>query len=205
MKASHGGWQEKASSQGVRIFMFFHWDHGFPLGLCLCLSFRFMLFLWFFGFGYMSFLRSFWFGYKVISDGWGNEWFAQRAMEQLWRENPFLTTTATQHGSGLSHGGCTGIQRWWQQTGRPWVYWDTGVGEMDRPMGSIYSGDLGLDKLSSHRVPHHLISLCNEIHTLSFPLFDITCSFRDMVDPHGQVVSYPLTRFLRSLCQNSSV
>ena len=70
-----------------------------PLGLRLCLSF-----------GFMIFVCSFGFGYQVISDGRGEVCFAQRATEELQQENPFLTTTANQHGSGLSYGGCTEIQ-----------------------------------------------------------------------------------------------
>jgi len=58
----------------------------------------------------MLFLCSFEFGYKVIWDGTGEVCFEQRAREELWRENPFLTTTATQLGSGLSDGRCAEIQ-----------------------------------------------------------------------------------------------
>jgi len=68
-------------------------------------------------------------------------------------------------------------------------------------MQSIYLGDPGVDR-------HHLIfiSSCHttKIHTLSFPTFGLTQSFRDFVDlrncvdPHGQVVSYLLTIFLHS-------
>jgi len=36
-------------------------------------------------------------------------WMESRQMP-VWRENPFLTTTATQLGRGLSDGGCTEIQ-----------------------------------------------------------------------------------------------
>jgi len=68
-----------------------------------------MLLLCSFGFGYMLFL-CFEFGYKVIWDGRGEVCFAQRAREELWRENPFLTTTATQLGRRLSDGGCAAIQ-----------------------------------------------------------------------------------------------
>ena len=91
---------------------------------------------------------------------------------------------------------------------RRWVYGDTGVTEVDRVTGSIYSADLGV-----HR--HHLISISSyhtiKIHTLSFPTFSLTCSFRDYMDPHNwmdpqrRVVSSLLTWFLRSLNQNRSV
>jgi len=70
--------------------------------------------------------------------------------------------------------------------------------EVDWAMGSIYLRDAGVDR-------HHLILLSyNEIHNLSFPTFDLTRSFRDFVDPHGRVVSHPLTLFRRSSSQNRS-
>jgi len=62
---------------------------------------------------------------------------------------------------------------------RQWVYEDTGVKEVDRVTGSIYSADLAV-----HR--HHLISTSSyhtmKIHTLSFPSFSLTCSVWDFVD-----------------------
>jgi hypothetical protein len=87
----------------------------------------------------------------------------------------------------------------WQLSG------DTGVTEVDRVTGSIYSADPGVDR-------HHLISISSyhtmKIHTLSFPTFRLTRSVRDFlgprnrVDPQRRVVSYLLTRFLRSSNQN---
>ena len=77
---------------------------------------------------------------------------------------------------------------------RQWVYKDTGLAEVEWVTRSIYSGDPGADR-------HHLIfiSSCHtmKIHTLSFPSLGLPRSFRDFVDPHGQVVSYLLTFFLR--------
>jgi len=80
------------------------------------------------------------------------------------------------------------------------LYRDTGVTEVDRVTGSIYSADPGVDI-------HHLISISSyytmQIHTLSFPTFGLTCSVRDFVDqhncvdPHGQVVLH-LQTSLRS-------
>jgi len=80
------------------------------------------------------------------------------------------------------------------------LYGDTGVTEVDRVTGSIYSADPGVDR-------HHLISISTyhtmKIHNLSFPTFGLTRSVRDFVDPcncvdpHGRVVSYLLT-FLHS-------
>jgi len=80
------------------------------------------------------------------------------------------------------------------------LYGDTGVTEVDRVTGSIYSAYSGVDR-------HHLISISSyhtmNIHTLSFPTFGLTRSVRDFVDPrncvdpHAQIVSYLLT-FLRS-------
>jgi len=88
------------------------------------------------------------------------------------------------------------------------VYGDTAVTEVDSVTGSIYLADRGV-----HR--HHLISISSfhtmKIHTLSFPTFSLTCSVRDFVDPRTcvdtqrRVVSYHLTRFLRSSNQNRSV
>jgi len=69
------------------------------------------------------------------------------------------------------------------------LYGDTGVMEVDRVTGSIYSADPRVDR-------HDLISIFSyhtiKSHTLSFPTFGLTRSVRDFVDPHGQVVSYLL-------------
>jgi len=79
------------------------------------------------------------------------------------------------------------------------VYGNTGVTEVDWATGSTYSGDHGVDR-------HHLIFISSyhkwKIHTLSFPTFGVSRSFRDVVDPrncmdsHSWVVSYLLTFFL---------
>jgi hypothetical protein len=78
---------------------------------------------------------------------------------------------------------------------REWVSGDTMVTEVECATQSIYSGVPGVDR-------QHLmfISSCHTmtIHTLSFPTFGLTCSFRDFVDPHSQVVLYVLTFFLPS-------
>jgi len=88
---------------------------------------------------------------------------------------------------------------------RRWLYGDTGVTEVESVTRSIYSGDPGVD------VQHPIfIPSCHttQIHTLSFPTFGLTCSFWYVVDPphcmdpHGWVVSYLLTFFLRSLSYN---
>ena len=78
---------------------------------------------------------------------------------------------------------------------------DTGITEVDRVMGSIYSADPGVDR-------HHLISISSyhmmKIDTPSFPTFGLSHSVRDFLDPrtcmdpHSQVVSYLLTLLLRS-------
>ena len=88
------------------------------------------------------------------------------------------------------------------------VYGNTGVLEVDRVTGSIYSADPGVDR-------HHLISISSyhamKILTLCFPRFGLTHSIRDIVDPRNcvyhqrQVVSYRSTRFLHSSNQNHSV
>jgi len=60
------------------------------------------------------------------------------------------------------------------------VYGDTGVTEVERVMGSIYSADPVVDR-------HHLISISSnhtmKIHTLSFPTFGLTRSVCDILDP----------------------
>jgi len=69
------------------------------------------------------------------------------------------------------------------------VYGNTGVMEVERVTGSIYSADPGVDR-------HHLISISSyhtmKIHTLSFPTFDLTRSVRDIVDPRNCVGSKEL-------------
>jgi hypothetical protein len=87
------------------------------------------------------------------------------------------------------------------------LYWDTGLMEVDRVMGSIYSADCGV-----HR--HHLISIsfCHimKIQSLSFSTVSLARSVEDCVDPvtclnpQRRVISYLLTKFRRSLNQNSS-
>jgi len=87
------------------------------------------------------------------------------------------------------------------------VYGDTGVTEVDRVMWSIYLADPRVHS-------HHLISISSyhkmKIPTLSFPTFSLTRSVRDFVDqrncmnPQLRVVSYLLTRFLRSSNRNRS-
>jgi len=75
------------------------------------------------------------------------------------------------------------------------------VTEVDRVMGRLYSAHPGVDR-------HHLISISSyhtmKIHTLSFPTFGLTRSVRDFMDAQHRVVSYLLTRFLRSSNQNRS-
>jgi len=79
-------------SFGFRVFL---WVYEFHLGLRLCLSIWFMLFLCSFGFGYKLFLCSFGCGYKVLSDGQGEVRFAHWVREELWWENQNFTTTTT--------------------------------------------------------------------------------------------------------------
>ena len=90
---------------------------------------------------------------------------------------------------------------------RRWVYGNTGVMEVDRVTGSIYSADPGVDR-------HHLICISShhtmKIHTLSFPTFGLTQSVRDVdprncVDHQRRVVSYLFTRYIRSSNQNRSL
>jgi len=64
------------------------------------------------------------------------------------------------------------------------VYGETGVTEVERVTGSIYSADPGVDR--------HLISILSyhtmKIHYLSQP-FGLTRSVRDIMDPHNCVGS----------------
>jgi len=86
------------------------------------------------------------------------------------------------------------------------VYWDTGVTEVDRVSGSIYSADARVGW-------HHLISIssCNENSHSIFPNFwsHSHCT-RYFVEPHNRmdpqcwVVLYLLTRILPSSNQNCS-
>jgi len=65
------------------------------------------------------------------------------------------------------------------------AYGDAGVTEMGCAMGSIYSGDPGVDR--SHLI--YIILSYNELYTPSFASFDLTRSARHFVDPPGWVVS----------------
>ena len=81
------------------------------------------------------------------------------------------------------------------------LYVDTGVTQVDSVTRSIYSADPGVDR-------YHLFSISSyhtmKIHNLCFPTLGLTRSVRDCVDPcncmdpHGRVVLYLLTFFLRS-------
>jgi len=86
----------------------------------------------------------------------------------------------------MRDGGCTEIQR---------------SKEVDCATGSTYSGDPVVDR-------HHFIFISShptkKMHTLWFPTFGITRSFRDIVDSHGRAVSYLLTFFLRTSSYNHS-
>jgi hypothetical protein len=63
-----------------------------------------------------------------------------------------------------------------------WVYEDTGVTEVDRVTGNLYSADPGV-------YSHHLISISShyamEILTLSFRPFGLTHSVRDILEPRN--------------------
>jgi len=81
------------------------------------------------------------------------------------------------------------------------VYKNTGVTEVDKVTGSIYSADPRVDR-------HYLISISSyytmKLHILCFPTFGLTHCVRDVVDSYCQVVSYLLTGFLRFPNQNCS-
>jgi len=69
----------------------------------------------------------------------------------------------------------TELRRVYGDTGMTEMDWatgadgDTGVTEMDGATGSIYSGDPGVDRLSSHRILYHLI-IQRITHSI-FPIF----------------------------------
>jgi len=73
----------------------------------------------------------------------------------------------------------TATKYFFQQRRR--VYWDTGVTEVDRVTGSIFSADPGVDR-------YHLISISSyhtmKIQTLSFPTFGLTHSVREISWSH---------------------
>ena len=72
--------------------------------------------LMFFWIGVYAMLMFLWVEDKGIRDGREEVCVVQRAREELWQENPFLTTTSTttttttQFGRELSDAGCTQIQ-----------------------------------------------------------------------------------------------
>jgi len=88
----------------------------------------------------------------------------------------------------------TELRQVYGDTGMTVMDWETGVGgatgitEVDGATGSIYLEDPGVDTISSC-----IILSYNQLHTVSFPSFDLTHSFRDFVDPPRPVVSYRLT------------
>ena len=74
------------------------------------------------------------------------------------------------------------------------MYGGTGVTEVHRVTGSIYSADPGVDR-------HHPISISSyhtmKIHTLSLPTFGLTHSVQDFVDPrNGMDPQHPLVSYL---------
>jgi len=129
----------------------------------------------------------------------------------VWRDNPFLTTTPTQHLRGLSEGGCTEIPGWWKRTGQERVNDDQGVAEMGGVTESLHSGDsavnclnpilyLILDHLIVQWITYSISPIC-----WSHLLFPRLCvDIPNCVHPHSQVVSYLLTLCLYTSSQNSS-
>ena len=91
------------------------------------------------------------------------------------------------------------------------AYRDTGVVEMDRVTGGIYSEDPGVESL------HHILYLISShlivqriTHSI-LTIFSFHSLFRRLrvdpgncMDPHSRVVSYLLTLLLGSLSQNRS-
>jgi len=88
------------------------------------------------------------------------------------------------------------------------VYGDTGVTEVDRVTGSMYSADPRVGRYHPISIPfYHTM----KTHTRSFPTFGPTSSLCDFlapgncVNPQHWVVSYLLTQLLISLNQNRSL
>jgi len=160
-------------------FMVFPWVDGFPLGLRLYLSFRLM-----------SCLCSFGSAYMVIWKRWG-------LLCTQWQGGFVMGKSVSHHHHRFSASQGTEQQRLY---GDPWMMemdWaiaadgDTGVRERVGVTGSIYSGDDGVYRTSGCIIISYI-----ELHTLSFPTFDLTRSCRDFFDSQAQVVSYFLTLFL---------
>lgn len=138
----------------------------------------------------------------VILDGQGEVGFTQTAMEKLRWQNPFLTTTA----AGLGRG-----ERWlhFGETGMMEMGWaivsfrNAEVTEMGCMTWCMYLVDRGVDRfqVASHHAVSQIILLCNELHTQCFPTFDLTCSVRGFVNPHGRVESFLNTPYLLSVSQ----
>ena len=93
---------------GLRLCFFF------SLSLRLCFSFEVCVYVFPLGLWYSNVL----WGLRIRLYGRGEVCFAQRAREELLRENKFLTTTTTQPDRGLSYGGCTEIQGCLERTVR---------------------------------------------------------------------------------------
>jgi len=76
---------------------------------------------------------------------------------------------------------------------RQWVYGDTGVTEVECTTRSIFLGDPGVDR--QHLI---FISSCHttKIHTLSFPTFRLTRSFRGSSRPGSIISSHLLPTLL---------
>ena len=83
----------------------------------------------------------------------------------------------------------TELRRVYRDTGMmetDWVtegYGDTGMAEIDRVTGDICSGHPGVDSL--HGISYYFISLYKELHILSFPSLDLTCSFHNSLWIHA--------------------
>jgi hypothetical protein len=112
-------------------FMVFFRDYGSPLDLRLCLSL-----------GFMSFVCSFGSVYTVI-----------------WKRRGVLRTQSqggVVEGKSISHHRSHSP---WQSTQQRRVYGDTGMTVIDRAMGSIYSGDPGVDRTSSYQITNYTLYL----------------------------------------------
>jgi len=178
----------------------------FPLGLCLCFSFRSTSVS---SFEFMSFLCSFGFAYTII-----------------WKRRGVLRTKG-QGGvvaeKSVAHHHCHTAS---QRTALRRVDWDTGItetvwlmgaygdswfAEMDGVTVSIYLGVPGVDRLN--RILYHLTSSCHIqrithsiIHIVwSHTLFPKLCMDpHNCMDPHGRVAWDRLTLFLHSSSLNCS-
>jgi hypothetical protein len=169
---------------------FFLWVYVcvFPLGLRLCLSSGFMLFLCSFGFAYTVIQKK----CGVLRTKGQGGVVAGKSVSHHHRHSACLRTELRRvyGATGMTQVDCaTGADR------------DTGVTEMDGAMGSIYSGDPGVDRLSSHLISsyhtmNYTLSLSQLCISLVLPRIRRSTQLRGSSWPGSIVSSHPLPTLL---------